>query len=236
MAAAATRRVRLMTEILISPLRNGTLLAKEAATLDAFSRGRLTLGLGVGQREDDFIATGAKNYKRRGKYIEEQIAEMRHVWSGKPWDENTGPVGPAPVQSGGPEIMLGGFAPAVFQRVARLANGLITPLNDFDQVGGMFRLVEQAWQEASRPGKPRLIAQIDIGLETPHNDTAIDDVLSYYKITPPYDVYKSSTLIRTDQQLRDKLKAAEQVGTDEVILFTWSTDINQIERIADIIG
>ena len=91
-------------------------------------------------------------------------------------------------------------------------------------------------QEANRPGKPRLIAQIDIGLETPYNDTAIDAVLSYYKITPPYDVYKASTLIRTDQQLREKLKAAEQLGTDEVVLFTWSTDINQIERIADIIG
>lgn len=236
MAAAASRRVRLMTEILISPLRNGTLLAKEAATLDTFSRGRLTLGLGVGIREDDFTAVGATNYKRRGKYFEEQIAEMRHIWSGKPWDENTGSVGPAPVQSGGPEIILGGVVPTVFQRVARLANGLVTPLNDLDQVAGMFRLTEQAWQEASRPGKPRLIAQIDIGLETPHNDTANDSVLSYYKTLAPFDVYRSSTLIRTDQQLRDKLKAAEQLGTDEVVLFTWSTDINQIERIADIIG
>jgi alkanesulfonate monooxygenase SsuD/methylene tetrahydromethanopterin reductase-like flavin-dependent oxidoreductase (luciferase family) len=225
-----------MTEILISPLRNGTLLAKEAATLDVFSRGRLTLGLGVGMREDDFIAVGANNYKRRGKYFEEQVAEMRHVWSGKPWNENIGPVGPAPVQSGGPEIILGGVTPVVFQRVARLAHGLVTPLNDLDQVAGMFRLVEQAWQEANRPGKPRLIAQIDIGLETPHNDTAIDKVLSYYKITPPFDAYKASTLIRTEQQLREKLKAAEQVGADEVVLFTWSTDINQIERIADIIG
>jgi alkanesulfonate monooxygenase SsuD/methylene tetrahydromethanopterin reductase-like flavin-dependent oxidoreductase (luciferase family) len=236
MAAAASRRVRLMTEILISPIRNGTLLAKEAATLDAFSRGRLTLGLGVGIREDDFIAAGAKNFKRRGKHFEEQISEMRHVWSGKPWDENTGPIGPAPIQSGGPEIILGGGVPAVFKRVARFANGLVTPVNDLDLVAELFQQVKRAWQEANRPGKPRLIAQIDIGLETPHNDTAIDDVLSYYKITPPYDVYKASTLIRTDQQLRDKLKAAEQLGTDEVVLFTWSTDINQIERIADIIG
>jgi len=64
-AAALSTRVRLMTEILLSPLRNTTILAKESATLDALSRGRLTLGLGVGVREDDFLATEA-DYKRRG--------------------------------------------------------------------------------------------------------------------------------------------------------------------------
>ena len=64
-AAALSTRVRLMTEILLAPLRTTTILAKESATLDALSRGRLTLGLGVGVREDDFLATEA-DYKRRG--------------------------------------------------------------------------------------------------------------------------------------------------------------------------
>src|SRR6266851_5446534 len=71
-AAALSTRVRLMTEILLSPLRNTTILAKESATLDALSRGRLTLGLGVGVREDDFLATEA-DYKRRGNHLEELL-------------------------------------------------------------------------------------------------------------------------------------------------------------------
>jgi alkanesulfonate monooxygenase SsuD/methylene tetrahydromethanopterin reductase-like flavin-dependent oxidoreductase (luciferase family) len=87
MAAAVSHRVRLMTGVLVSPFRNATLLAKEVATLDTFSRGRVTLGLGVGIRDDDFLATGATTFHTRGKHLEEQIKEMRRVWSGKPWGE-----------------------------------------------------------------------------------------------------------------------------------------------------
>ena len=236
LAAAATRRVRLMTEVLISPFRNATLLAKEAATLDVFSKGRLTLGLGVGVREDDFVATGATTFSRRGKHIEEQIVEMRRIWSGEPWSETIDPVGPAPMQKNGPELLLGGFVPAALQRAARFADGIITATPDLEQIDQSFRIVEKAWKEASRPGKPRLVAQIDIGLETQRNDQAMDNLLAYYKAMPPYDTYKSAALIRTDQQLRDILKAVEQVGADEAVLFTWSTDIDQIERIADIVS
>lgn len=235
MAAAVSRRVRLMTEVLVSPLRNATLLAKEVATLDAFSRGRVTLGLGVGIRDDDFLATGATTYHTRGKYIEEQIEEMRRVWSGKPLGEHIGPVGPTPVQKSGPELILGGVVPIALQRAARLADGVVTALNDPGQIDKSFRLVEQTWKEVGRPGKPRLLAQIDIGLETAHDDRAIDTLMAYYKAMPPYDTYKASALIRTDQQLRDILKAVEQLGADEVSLFTWSDDIDQIERIATLI-
>jgi alkanesulfonate monooxygenase SsuD/methylene tetrahydromethanopterin reductase-like flavin-dependent oxidoreductase (luciferase family) len=236
LAAAASRRVRLMTEVLLSPLHDPTLLAKDAATLDVFSRGRFTLGLGVGIREDDFIATSATNYKRRGKYMEEQITTMKHIWSGESWSENIGPVGPVPVQSKGPEIILGGISEVAFRRVARFADGTVSGFNDPVQIDQHFRTVEQAWQEAARPGKPRLISQVDIGLDSPNDDKMVDRILAYYKISPPYDTYKASTLVRTERQLRDSLKAIEQVGADEVVLFTWSTDINQIERIADIIG
>jgi alkanesulfonate monooxygenase SsuD/methylene tetrahydromethanopterin reductase-like flavin-dependent oxidoreductase (luciferase family) len=64
-AAAVTERVRLMTTVLIAPVRDAALLAKQAATIDAFSGGRLTLGLGVGAREDDFRAASA-TFEDRG--------------------------------------------------------------------------------------------------------------------------------------------------------------------------
>src|SRR4051794_37983431 len=65
-AAAVTERVRLGTSVLIEPLRNPVLLAKEAATLDVLSNGRTVMGLAVGGREDDFIAVGA-NFRNRGR-------------------------------------------------------------------------------------------------------------------------------------------------------------------------
>ena len=77
-AAAVTHRVLLMTSILIATLRNAVILAKEAATLDALSGGRLTLGLGVGGREDDFHAAHA-SYKGRGRHMERQLELMRRI-------------------------------------------------------------------------------------------------------------------------------------------------------------
>ena len=100
--AGATQRVRLTTTVLLAPLRNTALLAKQAASLDALSGGRLTLGLGIGAREDDYLAASVP-FKIRGKRFEEQLETMKRIWSGQRLGDNIGPVGPSPVRSGGPE-------------------------------------------------------------------------------------------------------------------------------------
>ncbi len=89
--AGATQRVRLVTTVLLAPLRNTAILAKQAASLDALSGGRLTLGLGIGSREDDFRAAHA-GFHNRGKHFEEQLATMKRIWSGQPLADNVGPV------------------------------------------------------------------------------------------------------------------------------------------------
>src|SRR5919199_4917155 len=109
-AAAVTDRVRLMTTVLLAPLRGGGVLAKQSATIDALSGGRLTLGLGVGAREDDFQAAPA-SFHDRGRRFEEQLALMKRVWAGEPVSDQIGPVGPRPAQSGGPELLIGGYTP-----------------------------------------------------------------------------------------------------------------------------
>src|SRR5579884_292907 len=123
-AAAVTRRIRLMTTVLLAPLRNMALFAKQAASLDAISSGRLTLGLGVGAREDDFQAAG-QDFHHRGRRFEEQLVELRRLWAGEPAADGTGPIGPKPVQPGGPEILIGGYAPKPVARAARFAAGFI---------------------------------------------------------------------------------------------------------------
>ena len=92
--AAVTQRVRLMTTILVAPVRNAGVLAKQAATLDVISGGRLTLGIAVGAREDDYRAAPA-TFRDRGKRFEEQLALMKRIWSGQPVEDGIGAGGTA---------------------------------------------------------------------------------------------------------------------------------------------
>lgn len=234
-AAALTTRVRLMTEVLIAPIRNAALLAKESATLDVLSRGRLTLGLGLGGRGDDYLATGVP-YELRGKRLEGQLEQMKRIWAGQTVHTNVGPIGPHPIQPNGPELLLGGYLPRTMQRVARYAHGIITGLGDIKHIDKAFRDVERSWQEADRAGKPRLVAQIDIALEAGNGGQGRKNILDFFATLPSLGAVKSALLLTTEQQLLDTKHALEQIGADEVIFFTWSTDIEQIDRIANLLG
>src|SRR5438067_673425 len=108
-AAAVTQRIRLMTTVLLVPLHNAGLLAKQAASLDALSGGRLTLGVGVGGREDDFRAAPA-SFHDRGKRFEAQLDTMQRIWSGQPLAEDIGLIGPSPARPGCPELLIGGYS------------------------------------------------------------------------------------------------------------------------------
>src|ERR671911_1620499 len=123
-AAAVTERVRLMTTVLIAPLRRAGVLTKQAATIDALSGGRLTLGLGVGAREDDFQFAPA-SFHDRGRRFEEQLELMKRVWSGQPVGEEVGTVGPPPAQAGGPELLIGGYTPVSIRRGGPRGGGVL---------------------------------------------------------------------------------------------------------------
>jgi alkanesulfonate monooxygenase SsuD/methylene tetrahydromethanopterin reductase-like flavin-dependent oxidoreductase (luciferase family) len=223
-----------MTEVLITPIRNTAILAKESATLDVLSNGRFSLGIGLGGREDDYIAAEA-TYKNRGKRLDQQLDLMKRIWAGDSLNA-AAPIGPRPVQPNGPELIMSGFVPKAFERLARYGDGYVSALNDVPTIEKTFRSIERSWREAGRSGKPRLIAQIDIALETRRVGQGRQNILDYYAISPPYDIYKSNTMLTTEQQLRDIIPALEAIGADEVVFFTWSDEIEQIDRIANLIS
>ena len=123
-AAAVTSRIRLTSAILIAPFRgNGTLLAKELATIDSFADGRLTVGIAVGGRDDDYTATGT-DFHRRGAIFDDQLAEMRAVWSGASRG-TAGAVGPVPAGDG-PPLLIGGGGGHTNRRVVEYGAGWIS--------------------------------------------------------------------------------------------------------------
>ncbi|GAA1970504.1 LLM class F420-dependent oxidoreductase [Nocardioides panacihumi] len=126
-AAEATRRLRLITYVMVAGYRSPYLAAKSAASLDLLSGGRFTLGMAAGYLETEFHALRA-DFDRRGKLLDEGIAAMRAVWTGVDHDgPEFGVSGheslPLPQQAGGPPIWIGGNSKAARRRVVELADG-----------------------------------------------------------------------------------------------------------------
>ncbi|MFN0070961.1 MAG: LLM class flavin-dependent oxidoreductase [Chloroflexota bacterium] len=232
--AVATTKVKLMPSVLLAPLRNTPWLAKQAATLDAISGGRLVLGLGVGAREDDFIAAEAV-LSARGKHFEAQIHTMKRLWAGEPLNDEVGPIGPPPSRPGGPLLMIGGYHPAAINRV-RWADGYVTggrPVTDLRQ---FYDMAEAAWRDEGRLGKPALQSGIPFALGERALQGTIEFGQKYYAFMGANVAKRTAAILKTPQEIRDAIKAFEDIGTDELTFSPGVPDLDQVERLADIIG
>lgn len=159
--AALTERVGFLTSILVLPQRQTALAAKQAATLDLLSGGRLRLGVGVGWNAVEFEALG-KDFHNRGRRIEEQVGLMRKLWT-KPlvdfhgrWEQvaDAG-INPLPVQRPIP-VWFGGHADPVLRRVARLGDGWIpnyrTPEDAKPHLDQLRKYLEQQGRDSNEIG------------------------------------------------------------------------------------
>jgi alkanesulfonate monooxygenase SsuD/methylene tetrahydromethanopterin reductase-like flavin-dependent oxidoreductase (luciferase family) len=230
--AGVTSRVRLMTTILITTVRNATVLAKEAASLDSLSGGRLSLGLAVGGRQDDFAAVLA-SFGDRNVRFEDQIAIMKRVWSGEALSEEVGPIGPAPVQPKGPELLLGGVHGSSLRRAAQLGDGYITLPAQAEVLGNRFRAVENEWSAAGREGKPRFVGTIYFTLEPDGTERAKAYILDYYSFMGPMAHFMATSLLTTPRDVRSAIASFSDVGMDELVLWPGTARLDELHRLAD---
>jgi alkanesulfonate monooxygenase SsuD/methylene tetrahydromethanopterin reductase-like flavin-dependent oxidoreductase (luciferase family) len=235
--AGVTTRIRVQTEVLIAPLRDPVLLASQCATLDRISGGRLTLGIGLGGRDDDYRAAGV-NPRGRGQRLDAQLEVLHRIWSGRPHtdaDDEVGVIGLSPHRVGGPEILFGAFAPAAIERIGRIGDGLLgaAPVPALDR---LFRSVERVWSEAGRAGRPRLVAQVNVAVGPREvTEQARQALSAYYQFSPGVQ-HKIDGMLSSPSQIRDALDTLAGFGADEVVLYCWSHDVDQVERIADAVA
>jgi alkanesulfonate monooxygenase SsuD/methylene tetrahydromethanopterin reductase-like flavin-dependent oxidoreductase (luciferase family) len=235
-AAAVTDRIRVMSTILIAPLRRAGVLAKQAATLDALSGGRLTLGVGVGSREDDFRVAPAP-FHERARAFEEQLELMRRVWSGQPASEEVGPMGPPPAQPGGPELLIGGHAPATIHRVGRWGDGFISGgVPDPQQVRQMFDIAEESWRAEGREGRPRLVGCFYYALGPNGAERGADYMRDYYSFMGPAADDIAASIPSSPETIQNLIRAFEDIGADELMCWPTVAELDQVDRLAELVG
>lgn len=233
--AGVTQRIRLMTTVLVSPLRNTGVLAKEAATLDVLSNGRLTLGLGVGGREDDYRAAPAE-FHNRGKRFEEQLDMMKRIWSGEPVGNGVGAIGPVSVRSGGPEVLIGGYSPRAISRVGRWGDGLILGGGAAPDVAKqLFDVAQQSWKAAGRNGTMRYVGCMYFGLGPDAAERAGAYIRDYYSFMGPRADMMAKNIPSTPEAIKSRMQAYEDTGMDEFILWPCIPDLDQVDRLAQIL-
>ena len=233
-AAGATSRVRLLTCVLLAPLHNPGILAKQAASLDAISAGRLTLGVGVGRRPDDYEAAPAE-YSQRGRQMNRTLAMMRNIWKGEVVSEGLGTMGPAVVQPGGPEVLIGAGTPQAVRRVGRYADGFIAAAANAGTVDELYGMALESWESEGRTGKPRLAGVASYALGPNAADKVGGYIRHYYSFLGEAAETMARNAISTPEAVKDTIRDMEGVGMDEVVFLPSVADLDQMERLADII-
>lgn len=173
-AAGRSRAIRLGASVIVVPMRNAVVLAKELATIDALSGGRLIAGFGVGWSPEEFANVGAADrFRDRGAYTEETINLCRHLWSGstEPFrgrfhEFHDFVFGPLPAQVGGVPIWIGGRDERALRRVGRLGDAYHASATSPSTLAARIPIIREAAESAGRP-MPRLSgrARLELGAE-----------------------------------------------------------------------
>ncbi len=239
--AVLTERVRLSTTIIVMPLHNPVLLAKQLATLDVLCEGRLSVGLGIGGREEDHRAVSADPARVRNSVLAEDVAVMRRVWRGEEVVAGLHrAIEPKPVQPGGPELLAGAMGPRAVKLAASWADGL-TGFSwgaDPDEVAPIFELARKAWAEEGRDA-PKLKTGFWVAVGDGAQDQLAGHLGRYLSWLPAAEreqSLKGSGFAGSAAELRDLLRRIEDLGADEVNLVSTRGDPDEVDRLAEALG
>ncbi|MGW0593850.1 LLM class flavin-dependent oxidoreductase [Streptosporangium sp. NPDC002607] len=231
-AAGVTSRIRLLTSVLLAPLRtNHALFAKAVTTLDQLAGpDRLHLGLAPGVREDDFVLSDV-DYSIRGERFDRLLDRLAAA------SAPDGPIGPGPATPGGPPLLFGGNSKATLRRIASYGTGWIAGDATVQDVQDFAPHIQQAWAEAGRTGSPRLVASVMYALG-PDAEAAVSGAIgSYYAFAgEEYAQYGISIAHTSPEQITAAITDFDRIGCDELIFMGNDPDPGQVDLLADAIG
>ena len=227
-AAAVTNRVKLVTDVMLGPLRvNPAMIAKQFLSLDALAGG------GVGGREDDYSVSGL-DMSGRGKWLDEALARIRDIWNGD--GELESKVGPRPAGRG-PSLMVGGYIQASFERAAKYGDGWTQGGSGPSQFGADLSNLEDAWKRAGRDGQPRTLAlgYFCLGSDAQANvESYVGDYYAWLGDDAVQGIIAAAP--KDADSVKAFMNAYEEWNCDELILFPCSSDPDQVGLLAEAAG
>jgi alkanesulfonate monooxygenase SsuD/methylene tetrahydromethanopterin reductase-like flavin-dependent oxidoreductase (luciferase family) len=228
-AAGATSRIGLLSNVLVGPVWPAVLLAKEAASIDGVSGERLTLGLGAGSRQDDFVADG-HGATGRGRRWDRDLRVYHDIWQGRAVGGSSVPAVPAGTRE--VPLLFGAIAPAAFERMARWGQGYIAPSGPPEMVAGKFDAARDAWRKAGREGSPRLVAIAYFALRQAKKGR--ENVYDYYSVSGDELAGMMARGVRdSTRAVKDTVRDFAALGADEIIFNPATGDISDVERLAE---
>jgi alkanesulfonate monooxygenase SsuD/methylene tetrahydromethanopterin reductase-like flavin-dependent oxidoreductase (luciferase family) len=226
-AAAVTERIGLATTVLLGPLRrNPVALAKQVASIHKVSDGRMTLGIGLGGREDDYEITGVE-MGSRGKELNAMLERMKEVWEGEEMGPDHGTL---------PRVLVGGSVDASFKRAARFGDGWIAGGAPPDQFKEMRERFEAAWSEAGREGEPQNagLAYYSMGEQAEKQAQAY--LTDYYAwLGDEVAGFIAGSAAKDAETAKRYVSAFEAAGCQELFFFPSSSDPEQVDLLADVL-
>lgn len=237
-AATLTQRVEINATLYVLPMHDAVRAAKEIATLDVLSGGRLTVTVGYGGRPQDYRAVGME-YRGRHARMDRQVATMKSIWDQQPPFEGADPVGPVPAQAGGPKLYTGAMGPKGMARCAHWADGVFAFSGNGEraEIAATLNLADAAWEQAGRPQKPYRMGGFWYSLADDGQRKLYDYVYRYLLIAGE-DVanYMADSVHRSSADaVREALDNLERAGCAEAMLSPVTAELCEIERLADIV-
>ena len=240
-AAAVTEKIRIGTSVLLATLRHPTLLAKTVATLDLLSRGRVTLGIGFGSRQNDFAAVEIP-FEHRGGRAEEAIKLIKRLWSeegvthkGRFFQVENLTIGPRPIQSPHPPIWMGGGAEVVLKRAGRLADGYICGSSAIQDFPAVWEKISGVALAAGRdPGKIEKAALTFMAIDD-NKARAVEACAAYlqrYYGAVRMDVEKH-LLVGAPKACAERIRSFFSKGLDTLIIGLAKADLKQLDLFAE---
>lgn len=232
LAAAASTELALVTNVLLAPLYQPVVLAKQLASVADAAGDRLVVGIGVGSREDDYAAAGVE-YGERGRILDEQVPVLRRAWAGKPIASDT-PLCPAPVHI---PLLFGGRSTATVRRATTIGDGWVAgALRDYPGQEEFADRVRAGWRQAGRSGSPQIHASVNFALGSADTvQSGRDHLAGYYGFKPDYARLNVADMLASAEDARDTVRAYRDLGFDRLLFHPTVASIDQVDRLADAI-